>query len=328
MDKKRDRKKSSTTTANLSTLVRIEHKAYHYLERSRLGGWTVAAVFVLLGEWYSLKNFPLYSTIFALFAVIGITSAGSWINWIFDRKLDKFAGKDISFFAKHISPREMFSVSLIITSLSLILLLYINRFVFAIGLLMFAIFLIYSAPPLRIKTVPPLDCVANALVFGTIPFFLGWMINGNWLSLTAVLYGITGGLVVISYYLILSSFDIEKDKEYGIETSCTKLGAHASVNAGIYIFFIALIIAIISFRPFSFFTVALLISSPLFATMKIKNDHRSLRILLSSIYYLFTESIILSLFLYSHSIILITLFIFILIMGISVICYYLYASRG
>lgn len=311
-----------------TNLEKIRNKLFHYFDKSRLGGWTIASAFVLLGEWYSFKSFPIVSTIIVLLATIGITSAGSWINWVYDRKLDKFAGKKIDFFSKYISPKEMFLVSITISILCLILLIFVNLSIFVLGVLMFIIFFIYSAPPLRIKSKPPLDLLANLLVFGTLPFLIGWMIAKNAINITTIYYAIIAGLVITSYYLILSSFDIEKDKKFGINTTCTKLGKQKSVNVGIILFFITLFIAIISLGPYSILTIAMIVTAPFFGAMIIKNDQRSLRILLGSAYYFSAESLLLLLIFYSRSIIPAAFFIFMLVIGFYAVFYIILYKKG
>jgi 4-hydroxybenzoate polyprenyltransferase len=330
MPVKNMKNKTDLTSSNdkQSTLIKIRKKAYYYLERSRPGGWIVNIILILLGQWYSLGKFPLFETFLAFVAIIGITSVGSWINFIFDRKLDDFAGKDVSFFNKDISPKEMSIISLIVNIICLFLLFYINIYVFLIGLLISILFLLYSTPQINLKTIPPFDIIVNSLVFGTLPFFIGWMIHLKFLNKYAIIYGLVIGLFIIVYYLLISSFDIEKDKKYGIKTSCTVLGLKNCINASLIIFFITLLITIFIFGISSILSIAFLTITPFMIYFKFIKNENSMRITLSIIYYILTGVILFLLFFYSHSKIPLVLFITILIIAIFTLLLYQNLKRS
>lgn len=308
-------------------LSSFEHKIFYYYHSSRPGGWTVSSAFLLLALWYSDGSFPVFPTILAVLSLIGIVAAGSWINMISDRNLDKNAGIDVSFFEKEISQREMLIISIVFFIICLIMLFNINLVVFALGIIMVILFIFYSAPPIRLKTIPPLDCIVNGLVFGTLPVFIGWRINNNSFTYNCYFYGIIAGLVTISYFLLLSSLDIKSDKDFGIRTSCTLLGLKISIYMGLIVFLISLLVSFVVFGFSSFLTIALIISTPFFIASIIKMNGFYLRIFLTLAYYILTGSVFVLLFFTSYSKIPLVLFVFLILSGLYAIVLYIQVSK-
>lgn len=288
---------------NASWLSVFKNKTFEYVRTSRLSAWMTAAVFFLLGEWHSYEAMPFYQSIIALIALGGILSSTSWINFVFDKELDSFAGQDVSFF-KHISPREMLLLSGIISIISLALLFFLGHLLFSVGLLILIVGILYSAPPLRLKIHPPLDSIANALEFGTLPLLLGF-VSANNFSLDSTLFVllIVSGLIVISYYLIIDILDLETDKKYGVKTSVTILGLNKSINVSLVLYFFSLILSIVFFGVFSPISSSLIVSTPIILIVKIKNDRNSIAKILSSISLVWTEVVLLYIFVLSRSII-------------------------
>lgn len=306
---------------------KILKKIYYYFERSRPGGWLVSVVFLLLGEWYAFNNFTFLDTLFASFSLVGIAIAGSWVNFVYDKELDEFAGKDVDLFKKNILPNEMLFFSVVLTIFCCLLLLSLNIYVFMLGLLLALLYFFYSIPPVRLKTKPPLDSLVNAFVFGTIPFFMGWTIKLESLNNLSLFIGFIVSMVIIIYYLILSSLDIQKDKEYGIKTSCTILGFKNSINISFVFFIVLLFLSYIVLGLFSIFTLAFLFITPFIFIIFIKKNYQALRILLSIIYYLLTEITLFILYLRSESKIPLVLFLIILFIGIYATSVFLYLKR-
>jgi len=199
-------------------------------------------------------------------------------------------------------------------------------YVFVFGLALFLVFLFYSAPPLRLKTIPPLDLIANALGFGILPFFIGWTIIETEINYLLAVYGIIVGLPVISYYLFISSFDIEKDKEANVETSCTKLGFNNTIRVGIALYFIGFVLSIIFLGLFSILTISFIVCSPLISALVIKNKN-IFKMLITASYFFWTGTILIMLFIFSFSLIPIMVFLPILFMMIFVVNYY-YKAHG
>jgi len=121
-------------------------------------------------------------------------------------------------------------------------------------------------------------------------------------------YGIIVGLPVISYYLFISSFDIEKDKEANVETSCTKLGFNNTIRVGIALYFIGFVLSIIFLGLFSILTISFIVCSPLISALVIKNKN-IFKMLITASYFFWTGTILIMLFIFSFSLIPIRVFL-------------------
>jgi len=238
----------------------IKNKFSSYIKASRFSGWLLISVFFLLGMWFSTGEIYLYLTIIALIGFGIIFSAGFMINNVYDLEVDTFAGKPFVKVFKYISPREMLFAASILSIIGLAVLWYINLNVFLIGLAIVIIGILYSVPPIRLKTIPPFDGICNAL--GVLPFFAGWMITGNILTFESIIYSLILGLAVLSYYFLYTSLDIKMDEELGIVTSCVKLGVGLSIVTGVIIFLITLSLSIIYLGFFSIITISFIVSLP------------------------------------------------------------------
>jgi len=304
----------------------IGYKFGYYVQASRYEGGMVAAVFLLIGEWCAIKSFPFYSTLLAILAVSGIVNSGSWINYIFDIKLDKFAKKDISFF-RYISSKEMFTASFILLLVSSALLFYINILSFLIGLLTFLTFFTYAVPPIRLKILPPFDTILNALGFGTFPFLLGYTLAVNHLPWISLIRSIILGLPVVSYYLFISIFDIQTDKEYGIKTSCTILGFNATIITSASIFILSVLLSLAFFDLVSVIPISLIICLPIVVSIMIFKKIPILRILVSCLFLVWAIAVLLFLSVLSSSIITIAMLIIIIIVCLLVIYTYVKENK-
>ena len=264
---------NSEKTKSLS----IKYKIISFLQSCRLSLWFFGSVFFLLGEWYSIQKFPIIPSVIALIGLCGIYSAGAMLNNTFDKKFDIFARKPIVRIFMYIEPEEMLwsSVFLIIFSLS-ILLLFTNLNVFLIGLLIAIFGIIYSVPPVRFKTKPPLDAISNVIIF-TLPFFMGWAISNNPVQLESLMYGLIIGLMILYVFFSYTSIDIEVDKEFNIVTSCTKLGRFFSLLTGLIICIIALMLSIYLLGFNDILTISIIVCLPFaLVSLKIHNNRKYL----------------------------------------------------
>jgi 4-hydroxybenzoate polyprenyltransferase len=308
-------------------LLIFKSKAFEYLRTSRLSAWLIATVFFLLGVWHSTGRIPFYHSIIAILALGGIQSSASWVNFVYDKELDKFAGDDVSFF-KYVSSRELLYLSLSLSIISLILLFYLSYLMFIVGLLIVIVGVVYSVPPLRFKVHPPLDCVANALEFGVLPTLLGFIYDKYLdFNFTFFVLLIISGLLVVSYFLFLDILDMKTDKDYGIETSVTVLGIKGAVNLGLIMFFFSVILSLVFFGFLSLTSISLLICSPIIVIIKIKNDYESIVKILSSISLVWTESVLLLLYFLSGSIIPLIISVLVLLSAFYFLYVYLFIMK-
>ena len=255
--------------------ISIKNKFFSYIKSFRLSFWFLVSIFFLLGEWYSIRKFPINQTIIVLLSLLGIFSAGSMINIVFDKKIDVFARKLIVKVFIHISTKEMLFSSAFLSFISLFLLyFFINIEVFLLGSIIVIIGIFYSAPPIRLKTKPPFDCIMNALG-GSIPFFMGWMIISNSLTFESIVLGLIIFLFILHTFFFFTTTDIDVDKEMGIKTSCNIIGINNSILVGIIIYSIDLLIAIYFFEITNLLIISLIVYLPLIPITFIYKNNRA-----------------------------------------------------
>lgn len=298
---------------NLSSSFQyIKNKLLCYYLTFKSLGWLVGITFLLLGVWHSAQSFPLTNTIIAIFGSTSIAFSSAIINNISDKKLDIFSRKPTILIFKYISLKEMYFLTFLLYVIGLFLLLCINITVFFLGLIIVVLSVLYSIPPTRLKTVPPLDSIVNTLLLSTVPFFLGWALTEKPITRISLIYAVIFYIFMNSYVLIYTSIDIDTDKKFGIKTTCTQLGFTYSIALAISTFITSLILSLVIMGLNSPFTVSILICSPFFIlimfTKKIKFNNFLTWI--SIMLWVITMS--LYLILKTHSIIVISILIIIL----------------
>ncbi len=151
----------------------LKRKFFAYLVASRSPTIVVSIAFLLLGEWWAIKDLLLHPTLIMMFFIILTEFISGFTNFAFDKKLDIFARKHTVWVFKYISAKEMLVASIICSFIGLsILWYYFNFTTFITGLILVVITVFYSAPPIRFKTKPLLDMISNMLIFGSLPFIL------------------------------------------------------------------------------------------------------------------------------------------------------------
>ena len=250
-------------THKKNILVHIKRKLLAYFVASRFPTVTITTAFLLLGEWYAIKQILFYETILMIIFLILAELVNGLSNDFFDKKLDIFARKHTVWVYKYISAEEMLLTAIICSIVSLFILwYYFNLTIFVIGLILIIITFIYSAPPIRLKTKPPIDIISNMLLFGSLPFILGWLVSGNELNLNILVSGVIVGISAISYTLILSWNDIKTDAEFGIKTTFVRLNHDWTINVSIILWIILLIFSVIIFY-FNIITISFIIVFPI-----------------------------------------------------------------
>lgn len=82
---------------------------------------------------------------------------------------------------------------------------------------------IYSAPPLRLKEIPLLDCTTSALGYLVLPYVIGYSHHGSALEAMTYSFALTA-LCVAATHAYASIRDIPADTAAGIRTTGTWLG--------------------------------------------------------------------------------------------------------
>jgi len=187
-------------------------------------------------------------------------SGGSILNNFFDKDLDTNAGKAIVLNFIFLSPKKSFYLSVILSFMGCLLLIFVNLSSFLIGIILVVFCSSYSTPPIRTKNIFVLDIIWNGIGGGTLPFLLGCSSANSLFSINAFIYGAIFGFLLASYYLFNELTDVKTDNEYGAKTSTTKLGIKYTIFVAIIIYFFSLIISYIFFGLREFITIFLLIA--------------------------------------------------------------------
>ena len=223
----------------------LKRKFLAYLVASRSPTIAVTISFLLLGEWWAIKDILLYPTLVMMLFLILTEFTSGFTNFVFDKKLDIFARKHTVWVFKYISVKEMIIASIICSLLGLYALWYYFNFTtFIMGLFLVVITIFYSAPPIRFKTKPIIDMISNMLIFGSLPFILGYLTTGDDLSSNTLIFGLIMGIPVVSYTLIISWCDIKTDEEFGIKTTSLILGYNWTINVAIILWVLLLFLCI------------------------------------------------------------------------------------
>lgn len=294
-------------------------KIIAYLKSARLESILVSTSFLLLGIYYSNGFIPIINSILVFLALAMLVTAGSWQNYVFDIDVDKKAGKNIAFF-EYISPRSMLFVSIIIGTIALGVLYYIDLYIFLFGSLEFLIFLIYAAPPIRLKNRVFFDFISNLLVFGAIPFLIGLRVLSLNIVFKDIILAVILGLLSGSYYLFISGFEIETDKEADIKNTCTYLGFKNNLFLSIIVFFISMVSFLLIFNiNEKIILISYLVVAPIVVLTIFTKKIQVLVMLVSFMFLLWNGAVLLLLSIYTMSVLSIVFFMIILMIFIMAV---------
>lgn len=152
------------------------------------------------------------------------------LNDYFDREIDEQLGRTGG--TKGALIKEKWHEKTVITgsAISIILMLlttpFLNRLALTTLTLLVILSFAYSAPPLRLKSVPILDSITNGTA-AFLMFALGvGLMNGNFHDIIPA--GYWGGLIFMPLHAIVSCPDIEADRKNGVKTAGMILGWRGS----------------------------------------------------------------------------------------------------
>lgn len=94
----------------------------------------------------------------------------------------------------------------------------------------------YSAPPIRIKERPPFDSLSNGLIYGLLPFSLGFSLSGSFTGFSISYLWAT--LCIAAVHAVSSMMDFKVDKKIRVTTFAIKFGQR---NTAIFAFIIFLL---------------------------------------------------------------------------------------
>lgn len=133
-------------------------------------------------------------------------------------------------------------------------------------------------------------------------------------------------MIVTTYYLLISSFDIETDKEVGEKTTCVTLGFNRSLSIALLIYLVSLSMVVsleyCERQVFSIYTLSLLMSTPVILLVKISKDVHMVRKLVSACYFVWSFSITILLLISSSSPLVLFIFLLLILVVVIVILFY------
>jgi len=218
-------------------------------------------------SWFGwLSNFGLGSLLFRLpplqrevivFFAFSLATASIFVlNQYFDREADREnkVKSTLPVASGRITPRRA-----LILSLTLVILCFILVFVVDVHLLpLFLVYLglctAYSAPPLRLKTVPIVDFAVSGIGAGLLPFLIGLGVPQQ-LNISVSLIVLTAMPLVLFHsggHIIQAVGDYEADRKTGVHSFVVRYGRKKGVLVAGFMFFTAALL------PFTYSAFGLL----------------------------------------------------------------------
>ncbi|MCW3980683.1 MAG: UbiA family prenyltransferase [Candidatus Bathyarchaeota archaeon] len=213
-----------------------------YLRVARVRSW-IGWIFSFCFGSILLGLPPLHHFILVLFAFSLATASIFILNQYFDRKDDQAntlkSGLPVA--SGKITPRKALIVSFMLIISCLMLVVFIDA-----GLaLLFIVYLIfgaaYSAPPLRLKTVPIVDFIVSGVGAGFMPFMMGLELNGKLGSnILLILLGVVPLILIhCGGHIIQAVGDYEIDRKMRVYTFVVKYGKKKGVIVAGILFLLA-----------------------------------------------------------------------------------------
>ena len=213
-----------------------------YLKQMKPLFWGVSILpFYMAWSLASKKVYPTYLVghEFAVF-ILGILAVGPFLggatilfNDYCDRRWDSHSRRkvDLPLLKGLIKPRSVLYTSLILFFLAVVLALLVSIwFAFLISICIFLSF-IYSSPPVRLKEMPGMDILTNAVGSGVVCSVAGWTVVRP-ISELPVLWAVLAALGVGAIYIPTTIIDYEPDVKEGIRTIAVRLGKKTTAYLG------------------------------------------------------------------------------------------------
>jgi 4-hydroxybenzoate polyprenyltransferase len=196
----------------------------HLIKLSRPRFWPYLAGPVVVGVAYAAPTVPALfgPTPLALFAyfLVPANVLLYGVNDVFDADVDevnpKKEGREVRYGGERAVPAAVVASGLL--ALPLFFLLSRVAWPWLAGFLLLGV--AYSAPPLRLKTTPPLDSVSNGLY--VLPGVAAYAAVAGTTPPTLAIIG--GWCWTMAMHTFSAIPDIEPDRAAGIETTATRLG--------------------------------------------------------------------------------------------------------
>jgi lycopene elongase/hydratase (dihydrobisanhydrobacterioruberin-forming) len=226
---------------------RLFGRGFDYLLHLRPAEWPIMAIHLLTGSALSLGLAGLLSGrggaalwIGTLAFVIGLNGGTLALNSAFDRDEG-----DVAYLKQPPPPPRglaLFGFGLILGGFVICLSLP-RPFLYAYGVCG-ALSVLYSVPPVRLKSVAGVDWVVNMAGFGLLTPYAGWALTGREVAGPGRVVLISFALLFGSLYPLTQIYQLEEDRRRGDRTLASVLGLDKSLAA-------ALLMAALSFAGFA-----------------------------------------------------------------------------
>jgi len=198
-----------------------------YLKVARIESW-LGWIFCLGFGSVFLGLPPPERIIIVLFAFSLATASIFILNQYFDREEDRenAVKSNLPISSGKIASRTALIFSLFLITLCLVLITLVDINLLSLFLVYLAFGTAYSAPPLRLKTVPVVDFVISGIGAGLLPFLIGVVASfKSDVSISLILIGAIPLMLVHSSGHILQALgDYEADHKMGVHTFVVKYG--------------------------------------------------------------------------------------------------------
>lgn len=286
--------------------------------------WLPIVTVYVIGVWFggSAISFETLEFLYSFIGIILISSFCYSINYISDIDIDKLSGKYLPIFDEiNLKLVLIYSISLSISGLIFFSFvnkatLYLSGFIVLFGVL-------YSIEPFRFKRRAPMDVLSHIIGLGFLPFLVGWVSVSD-ISMIAIYYAISIGLFIGSGYIILTIPDSEFDKKLKINTIVVKIGYKNSSILSLLLLFFSILFYL---KLNDLFILSYLLCLPTLIILNLPKSHSthiSSKLLFNLTMFFWCEFILLTITIFSKSLILIIYMAF----SISIIIlYYIESNR-
>ena len=244
-----------------------------YFKVARVGSW--------LGWIFSFSfgsiclSLPPLERFLAILSAFSLATASIFVlNQYFDRKEDRenLFKSSMPIASEQIAPRMalIFSLLLIGICLVLVVLVDINLLSLFIIYLMFGT--AYSAPPLRLKSIPVVDFTVSGIGAGFMPFLMGLELTSNLGPdvLSIMLGAVPLVLIHCGGHIVQAVGDYEVDRRMRVQTFVVRYGRKKGVIAAGLMFllactspFIYSVLGVLSYSHLTLFFILFPVSMPI-----------------------------------------------------------------
>jgi 4-hydroxybenzoate polyprenyltransferase len=211
---------------------RLLGRGFDYLLHLRPAEWPILAGHLLTGAALSVGLRGLFSMAHfgevltgGLAFVVGLNGGTLALNSAFDRDEG-----DVAYLRRPPPPPPglaLFGLALMLLGLAVSLTLP-RGFTLAYAVC-FALSVLYSVPPFRLKARPGLDWIINLVGFGYLTPYAGWALTGRGLSVVGFVLLVAFALLFGALYPLTQLYQVDEDRRRGDRTLAVSLGITRSL---------------------------------------------------------------------------------------------------